>query len=56
MAETTAPTSPLPKSWNDQELDNRMIDPSDEDGRDTGTIACHKRLSVLLRHYCHDAA
>ncbi|MFC1596995.1 integrase core domain-containing protein [Planctomycetota bacterium] len=39
-----------------QGLDNKIITPGDEVGRQDGEIKCHERLGGLLRYYHRDAA
>jgi transposase InsO family protein len=41
---------------NHQGLDNKIITPGDEVGRQDGEIKCHERLGGLLRYYHRDAA
>ena len=41
---------------NHQSLENRIICPSDEVGRDEGEIQCRERLGGMLRYYYRDAA
>jgi putative transposase len=41
---------------NHQGLDNKIITPGDEVGRQVGEIKCHERLGGLLRYYHRDAA
>jgi transposase InsO family protein len=41
---------------NHQGLDNQIIEPGDEVGRDDGEVACRERLGGLLRYYYRDAA
>ena len=37
-------------------LDNRLIDPDEEVGRETGVIKCRERLGGMLKYYYRDAA
>ena len=39
---------------NHQSLENRIIDPGEEVGRDEGVIDCRERLGGLLRYYYRD--
>ena len=41
---------------NHQGLDNKIIEPDDEVGRENGEIKCRERLGGLLRYYHRDAA
>ncbi len=41
---------------NHQGLDNKIIEPGDEVGREDGEIKCRERLGGLLRYYYRDAA
>jgi transposase InsO family protein len=41
---------------NHQGLENQIIEPGDEVGRDEGEIRCRERLGGLLRYYYRDAA
>lgn len=41
---------------NHQGLGNRIIEPSDEVGRDEGEIECRERLGGLLKYYYRNAA
>ena len=41
---------------NHQGLENRIIDPGEEVGRDDGVIDCRERLGGMLRYYHHKAA
>jgi putative transposase len=41
---------------NHQGLSNRILEPADEVGSETGTIACRQRLGGLLRYYYREAA
>ncbi|MHC4406355.1 MAG: hypothetical protein ACYTG0_42530 [Planctomycetota bacterium] len=41
---------------NHQSLDNKIITPGDEVGRQDGEIKCHERLGGLLRYYHRAAA
>jgi putative transposase len=41
---------------NHQGLDNRIIDPRDEVGREIGEVRCRKRLGGMLRYYYREAA
>jgi putative transposase len=41
---------------NHQGLDNQIIKPGDEVGRDEGDVVCQERLGGLLRYYYRDAA
>jgi putative transposase len=41
---------------NHQGLENQIIEPRDEGGRDEGEVACRERLGGLLRYYYRDAA
>ena len=41
---------------NHQGLENRLIDPGPEVGRQTGDIQCRERLGGLLRYYHRQAA
>ena len=41
---------------NHQGLENQIIKPGDEVGRDDGDIQCRERLGGLLRYYYRDAA
>ena len=41
---------------NHQGLDNRLIEPGEEDGAIVGKIACRERLGGMLRYYYRDAA
>jgi hypothetical protein len=41
---------------NHQGLDNKIIEPSDEVGRENGEIQCRERLGGILRYYYRAAA
>ena len=41
---------------NHQGLDNQILQPGDEVGRDEGQVLCRERLGGLLRYYYRDAA
>ena len=41
---------------NHQGLDNRIIEPGNEVGNDTGKIECRERLGGMLRYYYREAA
>ncbi len=41
---------------NHQGLDNRLIEPGDEVGRESGKVACRERLGGMLRYYYREAA
>ena len=41
---------------NHQGLDNRLIEPGEEVGRDVGEIQCREHLGGLLRYYYRQAA
>ena len=41
---------------NHQGLFNRIIEPSDQVGRETGQIQCRERLGGMLRYYYRAAA
>jgi hypothetical protein len=41
---------------NHQGIDNSIIDPGDEVGRERGDIQCNERLGGMLKYYYRDAA
>ena len=44
------------KERNHQGLDNQVIEPRDEVGREEGDVQCRERLGGLLRYYYRGAA
>jgi putative transposase len=44
------------KERNHQGLENRIIDPGDEVGREIGDVQCNERLGGMLRYYYRIAA
>ena len=41
---------------NHQGLENRLIDPGEEVGRESGEITCRERLGGMLKYYYREAA
>ncbi len=44
----------MPEERNHQSLENRIIDPGEEVGREEGVIECRERLGGMSRYYYRD--